>query len=422
MRATMALLCLGALALLAGCGDDDAGDDTDGGSSEGSAGDGAGGNGESGRGASGSGAAGTGAGGDAGGSDDPDASSDGGPTDGGGDDGGSIGSCDCGDPPSACIVFECVEARCEERDADDGAPIAEQTADDCEEVVCDGEGGTRSEPDDDDVPNDDNPCTVDACDDGDATHEPSAPRTECDVDDGVMCDGDGACVDCVDETDCVGDDMCQAGLCVPAECMNEEQDGDETDEDCGGGECAPCGPGLSCMEETDCAGGDCGGDDTCVANCDDGVQNNTEVDTDCGPGCDPCGDGSDCSADEHCDSGMCYAGSCAGELNGCDIATAMDLTGMGTTTIAASSFVYTPPCIQVSVGTVVTVTGNSVTHPFTGGRIVGTAKQPATSGPFMGDPFTDANAMFTMSSAGSFPFYCNNHGPSGMKGTVFVVP
>jgi hypothetical protein len=41
---------------------------------------------------------------------------------------------------------------------------------------------------------------------------------------------------------------------VPISCMDLIQNGSETDEDCGGSMCQPCGVGLGCQVDTDCAG------------------------------------------------------------------------------------------------------------------------------------------------------------------------
>ena len=316
-RALSMLLAMAALT--AACGDDDAAGGDAGGESGAHADHDGGDPGDSGGGHAGDGLAGAGGGGADGGVAHGDAGGSGT----GGDDGGMM-SCNC-PSGSACLVVTCSPAgSCEEQNVDDGEPIDDQTAGDCNQVVCDGEGDTRN--------------------------EPEAEGTECDVDDGVMCDGDGHCVQCLDEGDCDGSDVCQSGSCVPETCMNEDQDGDETDEDCGGPDCDPCGPDLMCVDDDDCAGGDCGDEDTCVPNCSDEEQNNDEVDVDCGPGCGTCGDDRDCSEDEHCTSGICIDGTCG--LNGCTVANTMDRTGMGTTTIAASPFMYTPPCIEVSVGSV----------------------------------------------------------------------
>lgn len=59
---------------------------------------------------------------------------------------------------------------------------------------------------------------------------------------------------------------CDAGcqsLSVPTQCSNDVIDGTETDVDCGGRECPPCGAGLFCGTARDCADGDACTTDTC---------------------------------------------------------------------------------------------------------------------------------------------------------------
>ena len=145
-------------------------------------------------------------------------------------------------------------------------------------------------------------------------------------------------------------------------CMNGEQDGDESDVDCGGS-CDPCPAGGKCESDEDCEtmicgggfcqsptcydeiqngneeGVDCGGscpnscvDDGCTSNnqcdagqycdtdegickdssCDNGVLDTQETDVDCGgPDCPDCPDGSTCEANIDCESGNCDDGTCA---------------------------------------------------------------------------------------------------------------
>ncbi|EDM76080.1 putative lipoprotein [Plesiocystis pacifica SIR-1] len=70
-------------------------------------------------------------------------------------------------------------------------------------------------------------------------------------------------------------------------CDNGEQDGDETDVDCGGS-CAPCDNGGGCMEDTDCASLYCDEGTCAEASCEDGVQNQGEASVDCGGPCALC--------------------------------------------------------------------------------------------------------------------------------------
>src|SRR5262245_46599001 len=84
-------------------------------------------------------------------------------------------------------------------------------------------------------PSDDRECTDDLCGTG-AASQPPAPA-------GTPCQGDRVCDD--------------VGECVPAHCINEMVDGDETDIDCGGTACPQCGNGLMCHQAADCTSGVC---------------------------------------------------------------------------------------------------------------------------------------------------------------------
>ncbi|EYF03430.1 Hypothetical protein CAP_5623 [Chondromyces apiculatus DSM 436] len=139
----------------------------------------------------------------------------------------------------------------------------------------------------------------------------------------------------------------------------------------------------------------------------------------------PGDDGDACTANADCMSGMCYGDVCVASLNGCDIDTATDMTQMSGATITQTGQTYNPKCQKVTVGTVLSVTANFVSHPFTAGTIEGGVRMPSTEGPF--DPPTNTGGAgttvtFTMSEQGTFPYYCNVHGPGGMNGVVFVVP
>lgn len=72
--------------------------------------------------------------------------------------------------------------------------------------------------------------------------------------------------------------------CVVNHCVDHKQTVGETAIDCGGGECAGCAEGAACALHSDCAAGAC---DllslTCASNhCSDHVQDSSESDVDCG--------------------------------------------------------------------------------------------------------------------------------------------
>ena len=114
-------------------------------------------------------------------------------------------------------------------------------------------------------------------------------------------------------------------------------------------------------------------------------------------------------------------------VNGCTAATAVDKTGMTAVTIgfggtAGSTFyTYSPACVKVSTGTVVTFSGPFSSHAFEGGTVTGTTITAATTGPFATTVTTGTTKDFTMTDAGTFGFLCEYHAASNqMYGAVFV--
>jgi hypothetical protein len=185
--------------------------------------------------------------------------------------------------------------------------------------------------------------------------------TESDVD----CGGDD-CSPCREHQHCNGGGDCESNecggptdndTCEPLHCGNHVQDLDEGDVDCGGEDCDRCEEGQLCELEQDCLTGSClngqcvrpcnhpaaCGDQgwceegacrfcrdsnscgsrscgsseavcacrtgyfVCVApGCDNGVQDGTESDVDCGGAdCEPCETGLVCGVDQDCTSGVC---------------------------------------------------------------------------------------------------------------------
>jgi plastocyanin len=111
------------------------------------------------------------------------------------------------------------------------------------------------------------------------------------------------------------------------------------------------------------------------------------------------------------------------QLNGCDLATAADLTGQPAVTVTFADFAYTPPCFRVSAGTEVTFSGNFTEHPLVGGQVDGTGSTaPDPTSPFTPPTTGGSSRAFPLPSAGAFPFYCDVHALTGMKGVAFVVP
>jgi hypothetical protein len=229
------------------------------------------------------------------------------------------GSCavaqDCPGEDLPCLRRACTSGGCSLESMPLGQPTTSQYPGDCKRVVCDGEGSETVTHVDDDPFVDGNACTEDRCDGGMASNPIlQPPGGDCpDTGNGVAgkCDAAGQCVECLVQGDC-GADLCQSGQCVPVTCQNEVQDGGETDLNCGGPECLPCGDGHTCQQGSDCMSKVCEGDQCQAPACGDGVQNGAETGKDCGgaSGCPLCPPGEGCAAPGDCESLICVGGIC----------------------------------------------------------------------------------------------------------------
>jgi hypothetical protein len=111
-------------------------------------------------------------------------------------------------------------------------------------------------------------------------------------------------------------------------CSDRAKNQDETDVDCGGAKCSPCLPGQICRLARDCGTGVCAnaflGVGICrIASCVDKTQNGQETDQDCGgPSCAPCASGRKCNVKSDCAYGTCSSGYCT-----CTPRTCKQITG-----------------------------------------------------------------------------------------------
>jgi hypothetical protein len=76
---------------------------------------------------------------------------------------------------------------------------------------------------------------------------------------GAVCDGRGACVECVADAQC-DQGHCEHNHCYG--CGDGVLNGSETDTDCGGPECEKCHVGQHCLTNSDCHKSSCA-DGTC---------------------------------------------------------------------------------------------------------------------------------------------------------------
>jgi hypothetical protein len=130
---------------------------------------------------------------------------------------------------------------------------------------------------------------------------------------GVDCGGPcGACAtdDCTKSIDCASR-VCVGKKCQAPSCTDDQQNGTESDVDCGGGTCPKCAPPRGCWTTTDCLTGSCE-NGTCTApGCKNLVKDVNETDVDCGGvDCDPCANDKACLLNADCSSQNCVDDKC----------------------------------------------------------------------------------------------------------------
>ncbi len=232
---------------------------------------------------------------------------------GGDNEGGGQSACevpgDCPGTDGECGTRTCTDGLCGVDAVPAGTPVAGQIPGDCSTVVCDGDGETDLAPDDADIEEDDEDCTVDTCSEGSPLHTPVAEGTACTGPfNGKVCTAAGTCVECIDGSDCISGSCTQTFVCAPASCNDMIENNGESDVDCGGTMCPKCLEGDDCNGPTDCLSGICAG--TCQPSCTDMDQNGDETDVDCGGSdCPPCSIGQSCDGPSDCQTGVC-GGTC----------------------------------------------------------------------------------------------------------------
>jgi hypothetical protein len=144
-----------------------------------------------------------------------------------------------------------------------------------------------------------NPCT---------DHQKDGTETDVDC-------GGGTCPTCADGKHCMVNSDCTSMACDAvsftcdaSQCMDGKPDGNETDVDCGGGQCPQCAIGKKCLGDTDCVSPSaCDANSlTCVGNqCADHRKDGNETDVDCGgtDACARCPTGKACMVNSDCQSG-----------------------------------------------------------------------------------------------------------------------
>jgi hypothetical protein len=143
-------------------------------------------------------------------------------------------------------------------------------------------------------------------------------QDETGVDCGGTCASTSPCdegVACLINEDCASE-YCANEVCAD-HCTSNRREADETDVNCGGAVCGPCGGDKRCDSGPDCESGLCNNNICTFPSCDDDFLNQDESDTDCGGVCVPdkfCQVGDDCNSAADCETYVCEAGQCAEDI------------------------------------------------------------------------------------------------------------
>ncbi|MDB4933623.1 MAG: Tryptophan synthase alpha chain [Labilithrix sp.] len=152
---------------------------------------------------------------------------------------------------------------------------------------------------------------------------------------------------------------CRSGICTDGKCApsaaslasnptDGEQNGDETDIDCGGAKAPKCADGKKCEGAADCKNAICTAGKCVSPSPTDGVKNADETDVDCGGAKAPkCATGKSCAAHADCASDACsYDKKCV-EFKGCTGKAGGDTCGEGDTGEASAK--HENCCARVTV-------------------------------------------------------------------------
>jgi hypothetical protein len=138
-----------------------------------------------------------------------------------GNDGGTACStpADCPQPDKPCTAAICKGAICGMGPMAENTVLPDSAPGDCNAQICDGAGNLVARNDDSDVPEDGNFCTNDVCTSGVPSNPPAAAGTPCSEGGKTLCNGAGACVECVTVADCPGQDAaCELRTCIDGVC------------------------------------------------------------------------------------------------------------------------------------------------------------------------------------------------------------
>lgn len=222
-----------------------------------------------------------------------------------GTDTGCQGIADCPVTGNECVVPTCTAGLCGTMNLDNSHVVATQTPDDCQQVVCDGNGGTTTVALASDHPAS-TECDTISCNGTTVMHTPQPTTTTCGTGGGMVCDGAGSCVDCntaaqCATASCVGTthhaaETCNAShMCAAGGVVDCSATGQVCSVSAGCVQCvgaADCMP-ASCVGTVYTTAESCNGSHTCVAGTSTDCAATTQV-CNTAAGCVQCNSTADC--------------------------------------------------------------------------------------------------------------------------------
>lgn len=128
---------------------------------------------------------------------------------------------DCPGKDGDCQEVTCDSGVCGVSYMKNGGLAATQINGDCQLAACDGNGNVELVPDDLDAPEDGLECVETYCKDGSAVSEYTKKYALCGPDAKWLCDGQGLCVECLQDLDCGKGTECMPRYCEINSCVTK---------------------------------------------------------------------------------------------------------------------------------------------------------------------------------------------------------
>jgi hypothetical protein len=186
---------------------------------------------------------------------------------------GCVAPTDCPGTDDFCKQRTCSNNVCGFQFTAMSTPLPQQTAGDCQSLVCNGAGAVQSIAANGDTPVDGQQCTSDLCTNGVPSNPPLSAGTACSQNGGSLCSPTGQCVECNVPSNCPAPGACKTATCTNDTCGVANEPAGTI---CGAGSCSggvqqnadTCNSSGSCVDggSTTCSPYVCG-PSACTSSC-----------------------------------------------------------------------------------------------------------------------------------------------------------